>query len=446
MTATDMSKAQGPGGSQKLALLVVALLAVMVVPVPPMALDLLLCANISLSLIVLMAVLGARRASDFSTFPSVLLFTALARLALNVASTRLILLTGDPGNVIKTFGDFVVGGDFIVGIIVFLILVVIQFVVITKGQNRISEVAARFTLDAMPGKQMAIDADLSAGIISSEEARARRQALSQEAEFYGAMDGAGKFVRGDAIAGLIITAINIVGGLIVGTMSRGLDLSAAFATYTILTVGDGLVTQIPSIVVSTASGLLVTKTTSDESLGKEMSEQLLARGGAMRAVGGVLIALAVLPGMPTVVLLCLAGGLILGAGRIAERIAEEEEAEEEEPASPEEAPVEEMLAVDRLSIEIGFRLIGMVDESTNGGLLDHIRAVRRQFASSLGILVPPIRVRDNVQLEPNQLSRALARPGSRLGIAARGTLLGDGSERHRRTDRRRRRRSNRRSA
>ena len=318
--------------NNSLALIVIAVLGVMLVPMPPFVLDVLLCLNITISLLIMMTVLNTSRPTDFSTFPSILLFTALFRLALNVASTRLILLDANPGNIIKAFGDFVIGGEYMVGIIIFLILVIIQFVVITKGQNRISEVAARFTLDAMPGKQMAIDADLSAGLITNDEAKARRKELANEAEFYGAMDGAGKFVRGDAIAGIIITVINIIGGLLMGLIKRDMGVDEAFATYTILTVGDGLVTQIPSLLVSTAAGLLVTKSASEAGLGAEMGDQIFARPPAMKAVAGILAGASLMPGMPTLPFLVLAGGLFAMSSRV-----DKTQKTEAEPEEPEEA-------------------------------------------------------------------------------------------------------------
>ncbi len=395
----------GSSRNHLLALLFVGILAVMLIPMPTPVLDVLLCINITISLLVVMAVINAGRPTEFSTFPTVLLFTALFRLALNVASTRLILLEGDAGAVIRTFGDFVVGGHTLVGIIVFLILVVIQFIVITKGQGRISEVAARFTLDALPGKQMSIDADLNAGLISNDEAKTRRRALTQEAEFYGAMDGAGKFVRGDAIAGLIITAINIVGGLIMGMVYGSMEFGDAFAKYTLLTIGDGLVSQIPGLLVSTAAGVLVTKGASEAGLGQEMGDQLLSSGRGIKNVAGVLTAMAFLPGMPTIFFLGIAG-LLFAMSRGVDLAKEQKKAaaEAETPKPAEEQPgqaLEDLLTVDRRGIEIGYRLIGLVEPGRHGGLLDHIRSVRRQFAQGLGIVVPPIRVRDNVQLDPN---------------------------------------------
>jgi flagellar biosynthesis protein FlhA len=386
-----------------LAIILIAALGVMLIPLPAGMLDLLLSINITLSLLIVLTVLNTARPMDFSTFPSILLFTAIFRLSLNVASTRLILLDGDAGHIIGAFGRFVIGDNYVVGIIIFLILVVIQFIVITKGQNRISEVAARFTLDAMPGKQMAIDADLNAGIITNDEARQRRLELNREAQFYGSMDGAGKFVRGDAIAGIIITAINIVGGLVLGVFDRGMPVDEAFQAYTRLTVGDGLVSQIPSLLVSTAAGILTAKSASEAGLGNEMSDQLLARPLVLRTTGLILAAVGFLPGMPLIPFLLVAGGLLwLGnraaaqqssAAKAAERGAEREQTIE--------TAVEDLLTVDRLGIEIGYRLIPLVEPGRHGGLLDHIRAVRNQFASTLGIVVPPIRVRDNVQIDPN---------------------------------------------
>ena len=415
-----MTEIRGGGRNNALAVLFLGIIGVMLVPMPPLLLDAMLCINITCSLLVVMAVLNANRPTDFSTFPSVLLFTALFRLSLNVASTRLILLDGDAGSVIRTFGDFVVGGQPLVGVIIFLILVIIQFVVITKGQNRISEVTARFTLDAMPGKQMSIDADLNAGLITNEEAKARRKALTMEAEFYGAMDGAGKFVRGDAVAGLIITAINIAGGLIMARVYRDMPFGQALDTYTILTVGDGLVSQIPGLLTSTAAGVLVTKGASEAGLGQEMGEQMLANPRTLRLVSIILGVLAMLPGMPTLLFLAIAGGIFGFASLLDSRKQAKVDAEAKAPAPAEEhqgPQIEDLLTVDRLGIEIGYRLISLVDPGRHGGLLDHIRSVRRQFAQSLGMVVPPIRVRDNVQLDPNVYRVLLG--GQEI---ARGTL------------------------
>lgn len=390
-----------------LAIFFLAILAVMLIPMPAFMLDAMLCLNITISLLILMAVLNSNRPVEFSTFPSVLLFTALFRLALNVSSTRLILLEGDAGSVIRTFGSFVVGGNPVVGIVIFLVLVVIQFIVITKGQNRISEVAARFALDSLPGKQMSIDADLSAGLISAEEAKSKRASLTAEMEFHGSMDGAGKFVRGDAVAGLIITGINIAGGLILAMVYGSLTLEQAFEKYTILTIGDGLVAQIPALLISTSAGILVTKGASERALGQEMGDQVFKKGSSLRMVGVILILMSLLPGMPTLLFVGIATALFVFAGssdKAVDKEVEDKHAEEtasQEVPDPNAAPVEELLAIDRLGIEIGYRLITLVEAGAHGGLLDHIRSLRRQFAQSLGLVVPPIRVRDNVQLEPN---------------------------------------------
>jgi flagellar biosynthesis protein FlhA len=399
-----------------LAIALIGVLSVMLIPMPVWVLDFLLSTNIMLSLLIVMTVLSTGRPMDFSTFPSVLLFTALFRLSLNVASTRIILIDAQAGRIIDAFGRFVLGGNYVVGTVIFAILVVIQFVVITKGQNRISEVAARFTLDALPGKQMAVDADLNAGLISNEEAKQRRKELASEAEFYGAMDGAGKFVRGDATAGLIITAINIVGGLVMGMVFKNMEFAKAAETYTILTVGDGLVSQIPGLLISVAAGILTTKSANESGLGQQMGDQLLSRPVALRGVAGLLSVIALLPGMPMLPFLGLGGVLFWLSGRVGESETDQEKAGgaggksasgegaggaggSEGPAS--EAPLEDLLCVDRLGIEIGYRLIGLVEPGRTGGLLDHIRAVRRQFAQSLGVVVPPIRVKDNIQIDPN---------------------------------------------
>ncbi len=382
---------------------VISLIGVLIIPLPTFVLDLLITANITGSILILMATLSARKPLDFSVFPSVILFSALLRLSLNVASTRLILLNGEAGSVIKAFGDFVIGGEFVVGIVVFLILVIIQFIVITKGQNRIAEVTARFTLDAMPGKQMAIDADLNNGVISNEEAKQRRSDISREAEFFGAMDGAGKFIRGDAIAGLIITAINILAGMAIGMLRLGLTFDEAAKTFTVLTVGDGLSAQIPSLVVAIASGILVTKAASKNAIAQEMADQIIGQRTVVLTSGIVLAALGLVPGLPAIPFFLIGGSLVFYSVRLGEAGSEEdvdsESAEDED--SSEESRIEDLLVVDRLGIEIGYRLISIVDPGRHGGLLDHIASLRRTFASTLGFVVPPIRVKDNVQLEPN---------------------------------------------
>ncbi|MHC4077187.1 MAG: flagellar biosynthesis protein FlhA [Planctomycetota bacterium] len=435
MDATQNTGGRGQGSTQNnaLAFLMIGVLAVMLIPMPPVVLDILLTLNMSIALLVLIGVMNSSRSSDFSSFPTVLLFTALIRLSLNVASTRLILLDGNAGQIISAFGKYVIGGSYVVGVIIFLILVVIQFIVITKGQNRISEVAARFTLDALPGKQMSIDADLNAGLITNDEAKARRKELQEEAHFYGSMDGAGKFVRGDAIAGLIITAINIVGGIVLGVVFKGMPFTDAAQTYTVLTIGDGLVAQIPGLIISVGAGILVTKSTKNIGLQTELGGQVLGRPSTLRTVGMILLLIGLLPGMPFMAFLIIASLFFLQSSRAAIDPGAEAAAAEAEAADRKDedgAPVEELLTVDRLGIEIGYRLITLVEAGTKGGLLDHIRAVRRQFASNQGVLVPPIRVKDNIQLQPNDyrimlngqmLGTGEVRPGHYLAMDPSGT-------------------------
>ena len=407
MTTSGSIEGSAPGARSDLLLPlgVVGLLAVLIVPLPTFLLDCLIALNMSLAVLTLLVVLAARDPMEFSTFPSLLLFTTLLRLALNVASTRLILLNSDAGAVIQSFGDFVVGGDLIVGAVIFIILVVIQFVVITKGAGRISEVAARFTLDAMPGKQMAIDADLNAGLISSEDARERREEVSREAEFYGAMDGAQKFVRGDALAGIIITGVNLLGGMAIA-LSRGTSLGEAAQTYSLLTVGDGLVSQIPALVIATSGGIIVTKAANDRRLGFEMSTQFITNPQTL-AMGSLLVlGAALVPGLPAAPFLVLSA-VLFGFFRVAKGARDEADRQalkQEEAVSTDAGPESEvqeivdLLKVDRLSIEIGYRLIHLVEE---GGLLDHIAMSRKRFATELGIVIPPVRVKDNLELEPS---------------------------------------------
>ena len=389
---------------------VVMVLVVLIIPMPPPLLDVLLTINISASLAVLLVTLNASESLEFSTFPSMLLFATLFRLALNVASTRLILLHAYAGEVITSFGNFVVGGNIVVGMIVFLILVVIQFVVITKGSGRISEVAARFTLDAMPGKQMAIDADLNAGLITEDVARKRREKIAREADFYGAMDGASKFVRGDAVAGIIITVINIVGGIIIGAMN-GMGVGQAVKTYAILTVGDGLVTQIPSLIIATASGILITKASSKTNLSREMTAQLFTQPRPLLIASAILVFFGLIPGLPKIpffVMSLVFGGLYYASKRLpALQKAKQEAAQaaaqaKPAPASPDDPDgVRELLELDRIGIEVGYRLIPMVAPAGGGGLLDKIAAIRKRLAKSLGFVIPAVRIKDNVQLEPD---------------------------------------------
>ncbi len=393
-------------GSVLLALGMFLILAVMMVPVPTPLLDLIITFNIAFALIVLLVTLTTREPLEFSVFPSLLLVLTLLRLALNVASTRLILAEGFAGRVIESFGEFVVAGNPVIGLVIFVILVVIQFVVITKGAGRVAEVGARFTLDAMPGKQMAIDADLNAGLIDENEARRRREEISQEADFYGAMDGASKFVRGDAIAGIVITLINILGGFVIGVAQRGMTFVDAINTYTLLTVGDGLVSQIPALIVSVAAGILVTRAAGDTDLGGDLVKQVFLRPQAVLVASGMLAVLGLVPGLPTVPFLVLAacaaalGALTLRSTRQLAAAAAIEASEEEVATGP--APVDELLVVDPLEVEIGYGLIPLVDANQGGDLLDRITMIRRQIASELGFVVPPVHVRDSIQLSPGQ--------------------------------------------
>ncbi|MCZ6557874.1 MAG: FHIPEP family type III secretion protein, partial [SAR324 cluster bacterium] len=399
-----------------LAIGVVSIIMVLVLPLAPILLDLLLTTSIAVAVLILFVSLFTRATLDFSAFPTILLISTLFRLSLNVASTRLILVNGNQGlaaagNVIKSFGDFVVGGNFVVGIIIFLILVVINFVVITKGAGRIAEVAARFTLDAMPGKQMAIDADLNAGIIEDTEAKERRVRIQQEADFYGAMDGASKFVRGDAIAGLIITGVNIIGGLVIGVFQFGMDLETALDTYTVLTVGDGLVAQIPALIVSMAAGIAVTKASGDETLADDIKKQLLGNHRAMSVASLVIFGFAIIPGMPTLPMMVVAStvGLIAYLTYSGKQRASAEEVEAtaaEAQQAAEEAPedIEALLPIDRLGIELGFGLIPLVDAEQDGELLERIKSIRRQLATEMGFIVPPIHIKDNLDLAPGAYS------------------------------------------
>ncbi len=386
----------------------IVLLFVLLVPMPQFLMDLALSFNIAASLMVLLMTLTLKQPLEFSTFPSLLLFLTLFRLSLNVASTRLILMKGQAGGVIQAFGDFVVGGNLLIGVVIFAILMVVQFIVITKGSNRISEVAARFTLDAMPGKQMAIDADLNSGLIDEGTAKKRREAISAEAEFYGAMDGAGKFVRGDAIAGLIIIAVNITGGVALGLMND-MSVGDALRKYAILTIGDGLVTQIPALIISISSGLLVTKARTEEKLSVEMVDQFLVHPSAMRLAAGLVLLTGLIPGVPLLPFVLLSVGLFVTASyaqkaldAAAQPKPEEAKPEPENAAELTPEALQDLLKVDRMGIEIGYRLIPLVNEGRRGNLLDHIAMVRKQFAQQHGFVVPPIRMRDNLTLEPNR--------------------------------------------
>ncbi len=388
------------------ALGVVLILVVMILPIPAWLMDVLIAFNISVSVLVLLSTVYMNRPLEFSSFPSLLLILTLFRLSLNVASTRRILLFGNKGtaaagHIIEAFGQFVVGGNYVVGFVVFLILVIINFVVITKGAQRIAEVAARFTLDAMPGKQMAIDADLNAGLIDEAEARRRREEIQREADFYGAMDGASKFVRGDAIAGLIITCINIIGGLVIGVLQHGMPVGEAAKTYTILTIGDGLVSQIPALIISTAAGILVSRAASESHMGSDILKQLSSYPRALFFASGILLFAGFVPGFPFVPFFLLSA-VLAALGYMGTRprveVGEEKKEEEETP----EADIERIktsLQIDPVELELGYNLIPLVEK---GDLISRIRSMRRQVAQEYGFIVPPVRVRDNLALEPDK--------------------------------------------
>jgi flagellar biosynthesis protein FlhA len=375
----------------------------LLIPLPAMLLDILLAFSISLAVVILVVTLSSKEALELSTFPSLLLFVTLYRLALNVASTRLILLNGDAGKIIQTFGSMVAGNSFVVGLVIFLILVVMQFIVITKGAERISEVSARFTLDAMPGKQMAIDADLNAGAITEKEANERRSKIVKESEFYGAMDGASKFIRGDAKAGLIITAINIMGGILMGHFYRDMDIATALRTYSILSIGDGLVSQVPSLIISISSGFLVTKISSSHELSQDFSRQFLKAGKPLKMASGVICLIAFIPNLPHIAFLALAGGLYMigHAASKAEKARQGKTETKQAQTKTDKLPVEEMLDLDRVSVNVGVRLIAMVDPRKNSTIFERIGTLRRRFAQQLGIVIPLVRLRDNINLEPS---------------------------------------------
>src|SRR5437870_1567501 len=408
----------------------------MVIPLPAFLIDLLLALSVSLALIILMVGMYTQQPLEFSTFPSVLLVVTLFRLALNVASTRLILLHGHDGptaagHVIQAFGRFVVGGSYVVGLVVFLILVVINFAVITKGAGRIAEVAARFTLDAMPGKQLAIDADLNSGLVTEKDARARRRAIEEEADFYGAMDGASKFVRGDAVAGLVITAINILGGFFIGVVQQGADVKTAAETYTILTIGDGLVSQLPALLISTAAGIIVTRAASGADLGSEVAGQLLTSPRVLWLVSGILGAFALLPGLPFLPFIVLAGatGGLAAAGGVSPAPAAGKAEEGGGPAAsrPKEERSEVLVPLDLMELEVGFELVPLVEPGAGsaGDLVERIRTLRRNLALEMGFIVPPVHIRDNLQIRPSEyvillkgveVARGELRTGCQLAI------------------------------
>jgi flagellar biosynthesis protein FlhA len=409
---------------------VVTVVVMMVVPLPSVLIDLIITVNISAALAIIVVTMYVKRGLEFASFPSLLLLTTLLRLAINVSVTRLVLLHGDAGSVIHAFGSFVVGGNLVVGLVVFFILVVIQFVVITNGSGRVAEVAARFTLDAMPGKQMAIDADLNAGQITDAEARERRKEISREADFYGAMDGASKFVKGDAVAGVVIVAINLLGGIAVGVLQHHLSFSEAIHTYSLLTIGDGLAAQIPALLISTATGIIVTRSGSELDLGSSITGQILRQPRALQLSGAVICLMGLVPGLPKLPFFVVGGTLfMLGrtmGSRMKEEASEGRRAEEEsrELPAPGDAAVG-ALALDPLELAIGFGLVPLVDQKSGGTLLSRIGVVRRQIASELGIVIAPVRIHDDVGLESHEyvlrvrgaeVARAHVVPGHRLAM------------------------------
>lgn len=385
------------------------ILGVMIVPIPPMLLDLFLALSLASSIIIIFMAVYTKKPLEFSTFPTVLLITTLARLSLNVASTRNILLRGASagpsaaGEIIKAFGDFVVGGNFAVGIIIFLILVVINFIVITKGAGRVAEVAARFTLDAMPGKQMAIDADLNAGVINEEQARKRRQEVAKEADFYGSMDGSSKFVRGEAIAGILITAINIIGGIIVGVAQNDMSFADASKVFTLLTVGDGLLAQIPALLISTAAGIIITRNADDDSIGEQLESQFSLHPKALYFAGGGLVLFALIPGLPKIPFI-LTGGMVIWLANKIEKVKKKKDDDEKiksietKKVTPDN--LEDLLNVEMLELEVGYGLVNIVDNSQNGELLQRITQIRKQFALDWGVIIPSVKIKDNLELKP----------------------------------------------
>ncbi|AIJ09593.1 MULTISPECIES: flagellar biosynthesis protein FlhA [Edwardsiella] len=426
-------------------ILILMILSMMVLPLPPFVLDLLFTFNIALSIMVLLVAMFTQKTLEFAAFPTILLFSTLLRLSLNVASTRVILMNGytggaAAGQVIEAFGHFLVGGNFAIGIVVFIILVLINFMVITKGAGRIAEVGARFVLDGMPGKQMAIDADLNAGLIGEEEAKKRRSEVTQEADFYGSMDGASKFVRGDAIAGLMIMALNVIGGLLIGVIQHGMPVSQAAETYTLLTIGDGLVAQIPALVISTAAGVIVTRVSTDQDVGEQMVTQLFNNPRVLILSGAVLGLLGLVPGMPNLVFLLFTAALLGTAWWMSKRAAKAEAQQEQMPLQESqpvmEASWEDVQLEDPLGLEVGYRLIPLVDFQQNGELLGRIRSIRKKFAQTMGFLPPVVHIRDNLELQPSgyrillkgiEAGRGEAHPGRWLAInpgSAAGTLEG----------------------
>ena len=414
-----MSGLGAQGGKAAAPILIIMLLAMMILPLPAFVLDVFFSFNIALSIIVLLTALYTVKPLDFLAFPSILLVSTMLRLALNVASTRIVLTEGHTGSaaagkVVEAFGHFLIGGNYTVGIVVFIILTIINFSVVTKGAGRIAEVGARFALDAMPGKQMAIDADLNAGLIGEDEARKRRQEVSQEAEFYGAMDGASKYVKGDAVAGIMITVIILIAGLIVGVVMHDLAIGEATKIYTLLAIGDGLVAQIPSLIISIAAGMVVSRVANDEDVSSQLTNQLFARPEALYITAAIIGGLGMIPGMPNMVFLLLAGSLAAGGYFISKRkkeapaaaaeaaaVADAAAAARTAPAESEEATWQDVMPVDTLGLEVGYRLIPLVDKNQGGELLKRIKGIRKKFAQEVGFLAPPVHIRDNLELKPS---------------------------------------------
>jgi flagellar biosynthesis protein FlhA len=397
---------------------VVMVVAVMVIPLPTTLIDMLIVANISIAILILLVSMNVTKTLEFSSFPALLLIVTLFRLALNVATSRAVLSKGEAGKVIEVFGSVVVGGSLVVGLVIFLILTLVQFVVISNGSGRVAEVSARFTLDAMPGKQMAIDADLNAGAIGEDEARQRRRDVSDEADFYGAMDGASKFVKGDAIAGLVITAVNLIGGFLIGVVQRGLPITEAISTYALLTVGDGLVSQIPALLVSIAAGLIVTRSTGNADLGSDVFAQFSRQGGAVRSAGLMIMLMGIIPGLPRVPFLLIGGGLALLGHRLVKRgpiVAVVDMAPPESIAPPSAQQMAHDARIEPLELDISLDLIELVDGASGGDLLDRVSALRRKLAMELGFVMPPVRTRDDAQL-----------PLSSYVIKAHGVAVGQG--------------------
>ncbi|SDF50012.1 flagellar biosynthesis protein FlhA [Klenkia brasiliensis] len=408
---------------------VVAIVLMLVVPMPAMLLDLLIGLNIAGSLLILLVAMSIKRPLDFAVFPSAILIFTLLRLALNVSSTRLVLSDGYAGAVIEAFGHFVIGGSLVIGLVVFLILVVIQFVVITKGAERVAEVGARFTLDAMPGKQMAIDADLNAGLITEAQARRRRAEVTAEADFYGSMDGASKFVKGDAIAAIIIVLVNLIGGLTIGMVQNGMSAGDAVSTYSLLAVGDGLVSMVPALLLSTATGIVVTRSAADGELGQDMIAQLGRTKQPLRIAGGAMLALALMPGLPKIPFLVTGGVILFLASRVKDAVPEDEDAaapvaDEPSPDSPE--AIAEKMRVDPLELEVAFDLVELVDTARGGDLLDRVKALRRKVAMDTGLVIPLVRTRDNLDLPASQYVVWLNGVPVAKGTSPAGTVLAIG--------------------